>query len=147
MLNYFQRLNSYRTNNYFQVNGSTLDVYVPTLPKWSQNLDVVKDILLHAHDLDIADSFEILTIRLTGVDLSQVEQAVFLETLTTANQVLGESHVKSEVWESMKPEGAAPRLFLAIVFDHQKPKPNDTKEPTTKRVRAVRDVPSDPESV
>lgn len=146
-MNYFQRLDRYRKLNYFQVNGNMLDVYVPTLPQWSQNLDVVKDILTYSDDIDIADEFDILTIRLTGKEITSEELTAFESTLATANQVLGET-TPNELWETMKPEGGASKMYLAIVFDHQTKKTNESKDPTiVKRSRTVRVIPSDPEPV
>jgi hypothetical protein len=148
MLNYFERLDSYKRRNYFQINGTTLDVYVPTLPQWSQNLDVVKDILMYTHDIDIADAFGILTIRLTGTAIEGVELASFEDTLKTANQVLSGALGSAEVWESIKPDGAPSRVFLAIIINQQKPKPDDAKDQTTtRRPKTVRVVPPDTEPV
>jgi hypothetical protein len=147
MLNYFERIDLYRRKNYFQINGLTLDVYGPTLPQWSQNLDVVMDILTYVHGINIADEFDILSVRITGSDASEQTLADLNQTMATANQVLSEKLGKAEVWETVKQDGAPSRLFLAITIETSKSKINEKKQPATRKSKTVRDIPADPEPV
>lgn len=141
MLNFFQRLDLYKSKNLFQVNGKYLDLYTNNLHSWYQNIDVIKDILVHASSLNIADEKEILYIRFFGEDLDDRIRLEFLENLNSANITLAVESGKSEVWEKIKPLPELPsRHFTTIaVVRFEPPKKKEVEQ------KQEEDIHNDPE--
>ena len=164
-MNYYDRLDSYRRRNYFQINQPYLDIYGPTVPVWADKVDVVSDILKFASSAGLGAEYDILSIRVIGpmIDLSTKER--LLSTLDTANQLLADELGSSDLWEEMKGEGAAKRHFLTITVSAPKiekvtlPPIEEINEPHTEKLetgdeadsirkpRSVRTVPDNKGSV
>ena len=155
-MNYIQRISEYKRKNYFQINTPFLDLYTGAINEWSQNLDVVKDILSFASSLDLYDQYELLNVRFIGQDISEDDKNLFMQTALTANQLLADELGESETWASIKPEGAPKRHFLTIVLvpsnknkttlDEFEIKDESSEQPKRK-TRTVRPVSDDSESV
>lgn len=153
MLNYFQRIDSFKQRNYFQVNGQFLDIYGPKLHEWAQSLDTVKDILQYASSINIADHYDILSIRIIA-DYQPVDKAALMDSIITANQLLAEELGESVTWAEIKQEGSPKRHFLTTTFVSNNPlsvfestKQDEPTETTQRKPKVIRSTSSDKESV
>lgn len=159
-MNYFQRLDSYRKQNFFSVNAPFIDLYAPKVASWCEKLDVVTDILTHASEMNLKNDYEILMVRIVGGELDSQTAVKLVDTLATANQLLADKLGKSEVWEDLKGPDVPPRHFTTVSLSVAKPMivsldnfedtNNDTsatKSTSNRKSRAVRDVPDDTEPI
>lgn len=143
MLNYFQRIDSYKKQLYFQINGKNLDIYTPKVPNWSQNLQVAKDILQYAGESKIEDSYGVLNIRSFAGALTPNDKINLDNILAQANTQLGLEVGENDITKSL---GLGPRHFSAIVWgdiNQRKPKPvkevmiEDAPEQTEETIQEV----------
>jgi hypothetical protein len=129
MLNYFQRLESYKQSHYFQINGKFLDIYNNQLHLWFQNLDVVKDVLTFASESKLADDKEILYIRFFGTmePTAEVKMA-FKEMLNQANLLLAKTLGASKTWNEIKPLPNLPERHFTTIVTVRKEQKETKKE-------------------
>lgn len=132
MLNYFERINSYKQNSYFQINEKYLDLYYKKLPEWIQNLDIVKDILSFASSIGLKDEYDILYVRIFGGEYDEKMKESIENIFHMANLILAEELGPSEFWKTLKTVATTnDRHFAAIPIVDFKIKPiaNPPKEP------------------
>lgn len=116
MLNYFERIDDYKRKLYFQVNGKFIDFYTPKINQWSQNLQIISDILQFASETDIQDSYGVLNIRFFAGMPSIEDQHKLMDILSLANFNLADKLGENDITKSL---GLSKRHFSAIVFNEQ----------------------------
>lgn len=117
MLNYFERIENYKRQLYFQINGNYLDFYSPKTPLWSQDLLITKDILRYASERCIADSYGVLSIRFFAGEPNKEELHRIMDILSTANNLLSSDLGENDITKSL---GLSPRHFSAILNGNTK---------------------------
>ena len=135
-MNYNQRLDFYRQNNYFQINNGHLDLYAKKLPEWYQKIDVLKDLLTLASKEGLQNEYDILFVRVFGGDMSEEVSRTLQDNALVVNMDLAKELGPSEYWKTMKFDSTIPcRHFAAVCFSSYtrvaklEPKPVETVEP------------------
>lgn len=125
MLNYFERIESYKKQLFFQINKEFLDFYVPKISLWSQDLLVAKDILKYASENKISDSYGVLNIRCFAGNISKEEERKVSDILSTANNQLASELGENDITKGL---GLNPRHFSAIVWNQLISKKKQTNQ-------------------
>lgn len=150
-MNYYERHRDYLTKNFFVFNekNGTVDVFGPNIQYWNQKLTVVLDMLMKASEVGIQDKYDILRIRVVGVDPTSEHIRILRDNLSLANKLLADTKGESTMWIDIKEQSLEKRHFLDIVVDTiLEPKQSVIKKVYARaKSKPVQNIPSDIKSV
>ena len=123
MLNYFERIDLYKSRNYFQITEDKyLDLYYKPLQEWIQDIVVAKDLLQLASEKNLKNEYDILFVRIFGGQITEDQKNRLNQTFETANIILAEELGASAMWKTLKllPETADKHFSVISIVDFKK---------------------------
>lgn len=122
-MNYYERLNEYSVKNYFVFNdkNKTIDIFGPLVSQWHQKLLVILDMLSEGDRLGLQNDYDILKIRVVGVDPDSEVLRILKDNLSLCNKLIAEEKGESKLWLDMKNQSLEKKYFLDITIEAIKP--------------------------